>query len=172
MAIFWSKVGIFGLSPILRALDAKKQIVGTHRSRKHNLQHPYAPKYAIFHENRPKMALFLSNIDFLALYKQLKDPPPIFEGAGCKKASCGHTKITKTHFVASVCTTICHFSWKKRLKMAISWSKNVFFGLRQAVEDPPPYFEGAGCEKASCSHTQVTQTQFTASVCTKICHFS
>ena len=127
MAIFWSKVGIFGLFPILRALDAKKQIVGTHRSRKHNLQHPYAPKYAIFHENRPKMAVFLSNIDFLALYKQLKDPPPYFEGAGCKKASCGHTKITKTHFVASVCTTICHFSWKKRLKMAISWSKNDFF---------------------------------------------
>ena len=130
MAIFWSKVGIFGLSPILRALGAKKQIVGTHRSRKHNLQHPYAPKYAIFHENRPKMALFLSNIDFLALYKQLKDPPPPhFERAGCKKASCGHTKITKTHFVASVCTTICRFSWKKRLKMAISWSKVWIFGL-------------------------------------------
>ena len=77
MAIFWSKVGIFGFPPILRALDAKKQIVGTHRSRKHNLQHPYAPKYAIFHENRPKMAAFLSNIDFLALSKQLKDPPPL-----------------------------------------------------------------------------------------------
>ena len=76
MAIFWSKVGIFGLSPILRALDAKKQIVRTHRSRKHNLQHPYAPQYAIFHENRPKMVLFLSNIGFLALCKQLKDPPP------------------------------------------------------------------------------------------------
>ena len=76
MAIFWSKVGSFQLSPILSALDAKKQIVGTHRSRKHNLQHPYAPKYAIFHENRPKMAVSLSNIDFLALYKQLKDPPP------------------------------------------------------------------------------------------------
>ena len=51
------------------------QIVGTHRSQKHNLQHPYAPKNAIFHENGPKAALFLSNIDFLALYKQLKDPP-------------------------------------------------------------------------------------------------
>ena len=106
----------FGLSPILRALDAKKQIVGTHRSRQHNLQHPCAPKYAIFHENRPKMALFLSNIGFLALYKQLKDPPHYFEGAGCKKRSCGHTKITKTHFVASVCTTICRFSWKKTAK--------------------------------------------------------
>ena len=65
----------FGLSPILRALDARKQIVGTHRSRKHNLQHPYAPNYAIFHENRPKMAFLLSNINFLALYKQLKHPP-------------------------------------------------------------------------------------------------
>ena len=76
MAIFWSKVVIFGLSPFLRALDAKEEVLGTHRSRKHNLQHPYAPKYAIFHENWPKMALFSSNIDFLALYKQLKDPPP------------------------------------------------------------------------------------------------
>ena len=58
MAIFWSKVEIFGLSPILRALDAKKQIVGTHRSRKHNLQHPYAPKYAIFHEKTAKNGAF------------------------------------------------------------------------------------------------------------------
>ena len=74
VALFWSKVGIFGLSPISRALDAKEQIVGTHRSRKHNLQHLYAPKYAIFPENRPNMAPFLSNIVFMALYKQLKDP--------------------------------------------------------------------------------------------------
>ena len=70
---------------------------------------------------------FFVKCDFLALYKQLKEPPPYFEGAGCKKASCGHTKITTTDFVASVCTTFCHFSWKKRLKMAISWSKNDFF---------------------------------------------
>ena len=73
---FFMKVGIFGLSSNLRALDAKEQMVGTHRSRKHNLQHPYAPKYAIFHENRPKMAVFLSNVVFFALYKQLKPPPP------------------------------------------------------------------------------------------------
>ena len=71
--------------PILRVLDAKKQIVGTHRLRKHTLQHPYAPKYAIFHENRPKMAVFLSNIDFLALYKQLKDPPPFLRVLDAKK---------------------------------------------------------------------------------------
>ena len=37
---------------------------------------------------------------------------------------------------------------------------------------PLPYFEGAGCEKADCRDTQITQTQFTASVRTKICHFS
>ena len=48
MAVFWSKVGIFGLPPILRSLDAKKQIVGTHRSRKHNLQHPYEPNFPFF----------------------------------------------------------------------------------------------------------------------------
>jgi hypothetical protein len=35
-----------------------------------------------------------------------------------------------------------------------------------------PYFEGAGCEKADCRDTQITQTQFTASVRTEICHFS
>ena len=29
-----------------------------------------------FMKKRPTMAVFLSNIDFLALYKQLKDPPP------------------------------------------------------------------------------------------------
>ena len=50
--------------------------------------------------------------------------------------------------------------------------KNCFFGFSQAVEDPPPYFEGAGCEEACCRQTQVTKTQYTASVCTKICHVS
>ena len=64
MAILWSKVGIFRVSPISRALDAKKQIPGTHRSRKHNLPHPYAPKYAIFHEKRPKMAVFCQILIF------------------------------------------------------------------------------------------------------------
>ena len=76
MAVSWSKIEYFGLRqavaepppPILRVLDAKKQIVGTHRSRKHNLQHPYAPKYAVFHKKkRPQMALFWSHIDFFWL---------------------------------------------------------------------------------------------------------
>ena len=41
--------------------------------------------------------------------------------------------------------------------------KMIFFGLR---------VEGAGYEKADCRDTQITQTQFTASVRTKICRFS
>ena len=52
------------------------------------------------------------------------------------------------------------------------WSKIEFFGARQAFEDPPPHFEGAGCEKAGCKGTQTTKTQFAASVCTKTSHFS
>ena len=45
--------------PILRVLEAKKQVVGTHRSGKHNLQHPYAPKFPIFHEKTAKNGRFL-----------------------------------------------------------------------------------------------------------------
>ena len=37
---------------------------------------------------------------------------------------------------------------------------------------PPPYFEGAGCERAGCRGINITKIRFTASVCTKICHFS
>ena len=50
MIFFGLRQAVEDCPPILRVLDAKKQIVGTHRSRKHNLQHPCAPKYAIFHE--------------------------------------------------------------------------------------------------------------------------
>ena len=38
-------------------------------------------------------------------------------------------------------------------KMAVFWSKTEFFGHRQAVEDPPPYFERLGCKKACCLDT-------------------
>ena len=47
--------------PILRVRDAKKKVVGTHRSGKHNLQHPYAPKFPIFHEKTAKNGRFLVN---------------------------------------------------------------------------------------------------------------
>ena len=71
MAVSWSKIEYFGLRqavaeppppPILRVLDAKKHAVWTHRLPKHNLQHSYATKSAIFQQNRRKIAIFLSKI--------------------------------------------------------------------------------------------------------------
>ena len=50
MIFFGLRQAVEDCPPILRVLDTKKQIVRTHRSRKHNLQHLYAPKFAIFHE--------------------------------------------------------------------------------------------------------------------------
>ena len=59
MAVFCSKTEFFDFrqavedppGPILRVLDANKQVLGAHRSQKHNLQHVYAPNFTIFHGN-------------------------------------------------------------------------------------------------------------------------
>ena len=66
IAVSWSNINFLGSDkqlktplPILRVLDAKEQIVATQRSHKHNLQHPYAPKCAIFLKRWQKMAVFL-----------------------------------------------------------------------------------------------------------------
>ena len=67
MVIFWPKIEFFLASdkqlktppPILRVLDANKQVVGAHRSQKRNLQHAYAPKFAIFMEKTAKNGRFL-----------------------------------------------------------------------------------------------------------------
>ena len=73
MAVSWSKIEYFGLRQavaepppaILRVLDAKKHAVWTHRFPKHNLQHSYAPKSAIFQQNRRKIAIFfIKNCSF------------------------------------------------------------------------------------------------------------
>ena len=64
------------------------------------------------------------------------------------------------------------FFMEKLPKMAVSWSKIEYFGLRQAVAEPSPHFEGAGCKKACCVDTLIAQTQFTAFLCPKIRHFS
>ena len=66
MAVSWSKIEYFGLRqavaenppPILGVLDAKKHAVGTHQLPKHNLEHSYAPKSAIFQQNGRKRAIF------------------------------------------------------------------------------------------------------------------
>ena len=60
-------------------LDAKKQVLGRHRSRKHNLQHAYAPTFIIFHEKkRPRMAVFWSKIEFFGARQAFEDLPPPF----------------------------------------------------------------------------------------------
>ena len=48
------------------------------------------------------------------------------------------------------------------LKTAAFRSTIEFFGFRQAIEKPPPYFEGTGCKKAGSRETPITETQFTA----------
>ena len=45
---------------IWRVLDTKEQVVEAYMSRKHNLQHVYAPKFAIFHEKTAKNGFFLA----------------------------------------------------------------------------------------------------------------
>ena len=95
---------------ISRVLDAKKQVLGRLRSRKHNLQHAYAPTFVIFHEKkRPRMAVFWSKIEFFGARQAFEDPPPHFEGTGCKNAGCKGTQTTETQFAASVCTKTSHF---------------------------------------------------------------
>ena len=139
MALLWSKVGIFGLSPILRALDAKKQIDGTHRSRKHNLQHPYAPKCAVFTKRNGHKWPFSGHIlIFLASYKQLKDPPPLFGGCWMQKGKL-YARRDYESTIYSICMHQNLLIFMEKLpKMAVSWSKIEYFGLRQAVAEPPP----------------------------------
>ena len=46
----------------------------------------------------------------------------------------------------------------------------IFFAFSQAVEDFPPILRVLDAK--GCRHTQIRKTQFTASICTKISHFS
>ena len=90
MAVSWSKIEFFGFrhgvedpSPrSLRVLDAHKQAVGPHRSQEHNLQHVYAPNFAIFHGKWP---FFGQKLSFLPTNKQLKTPPRILSLLDAKK---------------------------------------------------------------------------------------
>ena len=98
MAVFWSKINFFLAPdkqlktplPILRVLDAKKQVVEAYRSRKHNLQHVYTPKFPIFHEkNGQKWQCFGLKLSFSASEKQLKTSPPIVRVLDAKKQMIG-----------------------------------------------------------------------------------
>ena len=67
LPLFWSNIDFFGFvqavegspPPILRVLDAKKQVVCMPGLQKHNLQHLIAPKLAIFHGKTAKNGRFL-----------------------------------------------------------------------------------------------------------------
>ena len=58
---FSQKLSFWPEASSLRVRDVKKQVVWTHTSRKHNLQHPYAPKSAIFHQKSAKNGHFFVN---------------------------------------------------------------------------------------------------------------
>ena len=73
----------------------------------------------------------------------------------------------RTNYESTIYSICMHqnllFFMEKLPKMAISWSKIEYFGLRQAVAEPPPsHFEGARCKKECCLDTPIAQTQFTA----------
>ena len=57
---------------------------------------------------------------------------------------------------------ILPFFKKKWPKFAVFWSEIKFFALDKQLTTPPPFFEGAGCERACCMDTKITQTQFIA----------
>ena len=66
MIFFGLRQAVEDPPPILRVLDVKKQGVVTHRSHRHNLQHPYAPKFDIFHEkNGQQWPFFGQKLGFL-----------------------------------------------------------------------------------------------------------
>ena len=152
--------------PILRVLDAKKQVLERDRSRKHNLQHTF------FMKKRPRMAVFGQKLSFSASDKHLKTPPPFSRVLDAKEQVLGRHRSRRHNLQHAYAPTFVIFHEKKRPRMAAFWSKIEFCGARQAFEDPPPHFEGAGCEKAGCKGTRTTKTQFAASVCTKTSHFS
>ena len=53
----------------------------------------------------------------------------------------------RTDYESTIYSIFMHqnllFLMEKLLKMAFCWSKIEYFGLRQAVAEPPPHFEGA-----------------------------
>ena len=76
----------------------------------------------------------------------------------------------------SICSMRRHQNFRFFLKNGHKWP---FFGLKlsfsasdKQLKTQPPYYEGAGCRKKGCRGTQTTNARFTASVGSKICHFS
>ena len=64
------------------------------------------------------------------------------------------------------------FLMEKTAKNGHFLVKKCFFWPQTIGSRLPPYFDCAGCKEPDCRDTRITQTQFPASVCTKICYFS
>ena len=79
MIFFGLRQAVEVCPPILRVLDTTEQIAGTHRSRKHNLQHLYAPKFAVFHEKNGHKWPFSGHIlIFFGFVQAVEGSPPLF----------------------------------------------------------------------------------------------
>ena len=146
---FGQKLNFFAFSqavkdspPISRVLDAKKQGVGTHRSGKHNLQHPYAPKFPNFHEkNGKKWPLFGQKLSFSASDKQLKTPRPILRVLDAKKQVLERDRSHKHNLQHT-------FFMKKRPRMAVFGQKLSFSASDKHLKTPPPLFRGCWMRKS------------------------
>ena len=120
-------------------LDAKKQ---AHTDQENTIYSIHMHQnFPFFMKKRQKMAAFWSKIEFSGFRQAIENPPPYFEGAGCKRAGSGERQITKTQFTA-------YIFHEKAAKNGRFWSKIEFFGLRKAFEDPPPLFRGCWMRKS------------------------
>ena len=66
LSVFSQKMSFWPEASSLRVRDVQRQVVWTHTSRQHTLQHPYAPKSAIFHQSSATNGHVLSKLSFLA----------------------------------------------------------------------------------------------------------
>ena len=116
--------------PILRVLDAKKQVVCMHRLRKHNLQHLYAPKLAIFYGKTAKNGRFL--VTNWVLWPQTGScrapPPPILRVLDAKKHAVWTHRLSKHNLQHSYAPKSAIFEQNRR-KRAIFLIKNRLFFL-------------------------------------------
>ena len=174
MAAFWSKIEFFGFRQAIENPPPYFEGAGCKKagSRERQITKTQFTAY-IFHEKTAKNGRFWSKTEFFGLRQAFEDPPPpISRVLDAKEQVLGRHRSRKRNLQHAYAPTFVIFHEKKRPRMAVFWSKIEFFGARQAFEDPPSHFEGAGCEKAGCKGTQTTKTQFAASVCTKTSHFS
>ena len=149
MAFFWSKLRFLASDkqfkppppPILSVLDAKKQVAGTQRSRKYKLQHPYAPKFAIFNEKTAKNGFFFgSQVKFLVSDKQLKLPHPNFGALDAKRQVVG-THRSRKHNVRQPYASKCAISHRKLVNYTRTPNvKNFFVSVICGLTGPNAHF--------------------------------